>query len=128
MKNYVKPMMECEVFAANEYIAACFYGLCDTSGYVFEDNNSNGVIDSGDDYIYVNEACNSPYYQTGLDTPKPNTNVLVFDRDQVRWIGIPFLGGTYEVKDDQKDKGTRGWHWQDHVTTHLVDNDRPNHS
>ena len=23
MKNYVKPMMESEVFAANEYIAAC---------------------------------------------------------------------------------------------------------
>ena len=28
MKNYVKPMMESEVFAANEYIAACFQLAC----------------------------------------------------------------------------------------------------
>ena len=34
MKNYVKPMMESEVFAANEYIAAC--GDTEYGNYLFE--------------------------------------------------------------------------------------------
>ena len=40
MKNYVKPMMESEAFAANEYIAAC-----GDSGvtYKFECNAGGGV-------------------------------------------------------------------------------------
>ena len=40
MKNYVKPMMESEVFAANEYIAAC-----GDSGvtYKFECNAGRGI-------------------------------------------------------------------------------------
>ena len=46
MKNYVKPMMESEVFAANEYIAAC-----GDSGvnYLFECNAPEGIL-----YYYPN--------------------------------------------------------------------------
>lgn len=39
MKNYVRPMMESEVFAANEYIAAC--GEVNKV-YKFECNAGNG--------------------------------------------------------------------------------------
>lgn len=55
MKNYVKPMMESEVFAANEYIAACgdsgvVYNFeCNagggTPGTVYEDSNHDGRWD-----------------------------------------------------------------------------------
>ena len=55
MKNYVKPMMESEVFAANEYIAACgdenkvYKFVCaagdGTPGTVYEDSNHNGEWD-----------------------------------------------------------------------------------
>ncbi len=45
MKNYVKPMMESEVFAANEYISACYSGNCNISGEVYMDTNGNGVYD-----------------------------------------------------------------------------------
>ena len=49
MKNYVKPMMESEVFAANEYIAAC-----GESGvtYKFECNAGGGA--SGNVYVESN--------------------------------------------------------------------------
>ena len=43
MKNYVKPMMESEVFAANEYIAAC--GDSGTT-YLFECNAGGGTLGS----------------------------------------------------------------------------------
>lgn len=63
MKQYVKPMMESEVFTANEYIASTcgevnkvykfecnagkFLGL-PVPGTVFEDSNNNGQLDEGD--------------------------------------------------------------------------------
>lgn len=55
MKDYVRPMMESEAFAANEYIAACgdenkvYKFVCDagggTPGTVYEDSNHNGRWD-----------------------------------------------------------------------------------
>ena len=46
MKNYVKPMMESEVFAANEYIAACYNIACNVpTGFGFIDNNGNDRYD-----------------------------------------------------------------------------------
>lgn len=55
MREYVKPTMEGEVFAANEYVAACgdmnkvYEFICDagggTPGTVYEDSNHNGKWD-----------------------------------------------------------------------------------
>ena len=52
MKNYVKPMMESEVFAANEYIAACgdsgttYYFQCNAGGpYQYGDILGYPLID-----------------------------------------------------------------------------------
>ena len=54
MKNYVRPMMESEVFAANEYIAACgdtneeYIFQCDAMGGIFGTvyyDNGNGRFD-----------------------------------------------------------------------------------
>lgn len=44
MKDYVKPMMESEVFAANEYIAACFQLACHRGSYgnSYPDSNWDG--------------------------------------------------------------------------------------
>ena len=42
-------MLQTEVFEANEYIAACYTGVCDISGEVFLDSNGNGVYDRGID-------------------------------------------------------------------------------
>lgn len=51
-------MLQTEVFEANEYIAACYTGVCDISGEVFLDSNGNGVYDRGiDSRKYYNEAC-----------------------------------------------------------------------
>ena len=47
MKNYVKPMMESEAFAANEYIAAC--GDTEYGNYLFECNAPEGDL-----YYYRN--------------------------------------------------------------------------
>lgn len=43
MKNYVKPMMESEVFAANEHIAACYVINCNVPGTGTLYAESNGV-------------------------------------------------------------------------------------
>ncbi len=61
MKNYVRPMMESEVFAANEYIAACgevnkvYKFECNAgngnNGTVYLDSNSNGEWDPLGDEI-----------------------------------------------------------------------------
>ena len=44
MKDYVRPMMESEVFAANEYIAACFQLACHRGSYgnSYPDSNWDG--------------------------------------------------------------------------------------
>ena len=63
MKNYVKPMMESEVFAANEYIAACgeenkvYIFTCDAgwtglTGSTVYANGPDGMPETNDD-IYL---------------------------------------------------------------------------
>lgn len=58
MKDYVRPMMESEDFAANEYIAACYRIRCTTPQgnstfyYLYDDSNDNGEWDSDDRLLY----------------------------------------------------------------------------
>ena len=54
-KSYVRPVMQCEEFAANEYVAACYKIKCTTPNnnsiynYVYNDTNGNGEYDRSDD-------------------------------------------------------------------------------
>lgn len=124
-----RPLTMVQKFEPNEYVAACAYGVCNMDGYVFHDYNGNGRIDDGDDYIYSNDACDSPFVVQGVESTVPKNNVLVFGSDQLEWgwfWGIPYVEG---VKESEKGNGTPAFHWEDHVTTKWNENpERPNHS
>ena len=108
-KAWSAPLLQTEVFEANEYIAACYTGVCDISGEVFLDSNGNGVYDRGiDSRKYYNEACGQQYSITGQDSVMPAKNAFVVD-----WFG----------------NATPVWNFDDyHVTPTLTQNERPNHS
>ena len=130
MKNYVKPMMESEVFAANEYIAAC-----GESGVVYKFK-----CDAGDGvYGSVYEETNGiPGLQTGR---RGDTELAGYSNS---WFGESgfyacnktheaesnndFVNGYYCAKGDTKNpisvivwKEPRGGWWTDniHCTTNL---------
>ena len=44
-KVWRRPLTEVQKFEANEYVAACYHGVCNISGYVFNDTNGNGQYD-----------------------------------------------------------------------------------
>ena len=56
MKDYVKPMMESEVFAANEYIAACGSGTT----YLFTCNAGGGKVEP-----FISKQMVNPDYKPG---------------------------------------------------------------
>ena len=123
-----RPLTMVQKFEANEYVAACAYGVCNMDGYVFNDYNGNGRIDDRDDYIYKNNACDSPFVVQGAESTVPKNNVLVFESDQLEWGGVifPYVKG---VKESEKGNGIPAFHWDDHVTTKWNKNpERPNHS
>ena len=78
-RNYVRPILNRELFSAENYIAACkaeysYVGYCNISGPVYLDTNENGVFDPGiDQHEYDNTACNRKYEST----IQPHTNAFV---------------------------------------------------
>lgn len=79
MKNYVRPMMESEAFAANEYITACYHGVCNIDGYVFNDTDGDGKYTPRTDrYNYRNDACGHDYWIEGQSAQLPPKNAFVF--------------------------------------------------
>ena len=87
MKAYVKPMMDSEVFVANEYVAACYRIKCTTPNRnatfycLYDDTNNNGVWDSGDSLLYSNgwwgfSGCNRWHNGVIQDNP-PEENGFV---------------------------------------------------
>ena len=132
MKSYVKPMMESEVFAANEYIAACYHGVCNIDGHVFNDTNGNGQYDPGvDRYNYYNTACDHDYWIEGADAQLPDRNAFVFQKIDFEKVqtgsifGIPI----YDWVRVGVGEPVRAWNFdQDHTTTSMDLENRPNHS
>lgn len=108
-KAWSTPLLQTEVFEANEYIAACYTGVCNITGWVFMDSNGNGQYDEwGDRYKYYNEACGHEYSITGQDSVMPAKNAFV---------------------KDEHGNVTPAWNFDNyHVTTTLTQNERPNHS
>ena len=86
MKDYVRPMMESEDFAANEYIAACYRIRCTTPqgnsafNYLYDDSNDNGIWDSEDKLLYRRwlgfSGCNRWHDGVSQDNP-PEENGFV---------------------------------------------------
>lgn len=77
-KEYVKPIMQGEYFAANEYVSACWYGQCNVSGKVYVDSNGNRKYDDGvDSYKYTNDACKEQFEITGIDNGFDEAGQLV---------------------------------------------------
>lgn len=135
-KSYVKPVMAAEQFVANEYVSTCWWGPCNADGYVFNDYNSNGVIDGNDDYAYPNDPCtydiwgDSGFFIKTEGTAQPPTNALVFDLDQLEYYyyGLGKIKVT-GVKDSEKGNGTPAWRYKTtHTAISLNPRKKPNRS
>lgn len=127
-KEYVRPTMVGEEFVANEYVAACFHGVCNISGYVFTDSNGDGEYQAGiDSYKYRNKACGHDYWVQGQDATLPAQNAFVFQERSKNDNGTP-----YYWRDDYWEgvgEPTRVWNFDDeHTTTTMDIQNRPNHS
>ena len=93
-KTYVKPLLECEAFLPQEYVAKCsnptsYVGHCDISGAVFTDSNDNHVYDEGiDEFKYNNTACKE-HFESKI---QPTKNAFIFPsgsklKDFGHWTG-----------------------------------------
>lgn len=143
-KEYVKPQIFGEKFIANEYVAACYHGVCNISGYVFTDTNGNGKYDKGvDKYKYKNTACNHDYWIEGQSSTLPAKNAFLFssyDWEKVLvkegyWVTGPITGKDYWVDpvydyvEVGKGDPTPVWNFdEEHTTTTMDLQNRPNHS
>ena len=132
MKNYVRPMMESEAFAANEYITACYHGVCNIDGHVFNNTNGNGQYDPGvDRYNYYNTACDHDYWIEGADAQLPDRNAFVFQKIDFERVQTGSIFGipTYDWVRVGVGEPVRAWNFdQDHTTTSMDLENRPNHS
>jgi len=91
-KHWTQPVMECEQFVANEYVAACFYVCCYMHDdriameEIFYDLNNNNVYDEGDTPAFqecktsTNYQCHKFFVISGLPesgpSPTPNLKVI----------------------------------------------------
>lgn len=131
-REYVKPVMQGEAFVANEYVAACYHGVCNISGYVFTDTNGNGTYDPGiDEYKYPNTACNQDYWITGQDATLPAKNAFVFQDAGYETVWVTGSWGIQYPKEVLVGKGSPVpvWNFDNfHTTTSMDMDNRPNHS
>lgn len=127
-KMWREPRIDVQQFTPNEYVAACYYGNCNISGEVFMDTNHDGQYDvDTDEYKYTNDACGHYFSVTGQDSPQPQANAFVVDREWVTdWWGPFPAGGHWEVH-----SATPVYNFDNvHVATmdSIHTHERPNHS
>ncbi len=113
MREYVKPTMEGEVFAANEYIAAChdinkvYKFKCDAgggeSGYVYLETNGRPGLQTG---LFRGDRFLSGYHACGITHEAKTTDA--------------FLDGYY-VSDGQTIP-VKVWRGPDGDNTHCTEN------
>lgn len=127
-KVWKRPFTEVQKFEANEYVAACYHGVCNITGYVFNDTNGNGQYDPKTDrYNYRNTACNQEYWIVGQNATLPSQNAFVFPERKRNDNGTPFwlLDDYYEGVGEP----VLAWNFdQVHTTTTMDQDERPNHS
>lgn len=91
MKQYVKPVLDCEMFSANEFIAACYKIKCnvpDGFGYIEKNGKpgyqaSNWHNPNGDELLAEGKGCGVYHVGVHLDTA-PTENAM--------WQPTGFLG------------------------------------
>ena len=126
-KNYVRPQICGEKFVSNEYVAACYHGVCNISGFVFTDNNNNEKYDARiDTYKYYNTACYEDYWVEGDSATLPPKNAFVFQERRLD-IGNPLI--IWDDKYVGVGEPVQVWNFDDqHTTTSMDLQNRPNHS
>lgn len=121
--KWEEPRIEVQKFIPNEYVAACYYGKCNISGKVYMDTNHNGQYDERiDQYKYYNTACEHNFSVTGQDSPQPQANAFVVDRE---WVSEDLFQGHWETT------ATPVYNFDNvHVATmdSIRTHERPNHS
>ena len=132
-KSYESPRAYVEEFTPNEYVAACYHGVCNITGYVFNDTNGNGQYDPGiDKYNYYNTKCNHDYWIEGQDAELPKQNAFVFN--SMEWervqVGTGLFGRPiYDYYYVGKGDAIPAWNFdKTHTTTQMDLENRPNHS
>lgn len=105
MKSYVKPMMEGEVFVANEYVSACWWVDCNINyGDVYlETNGQDGLQKNGlnRDTLIGSRVSGCGTIHNGV-TEEPTANGY--------WVERGLLGTTGTVKDVFSWEDNHGWH------------------
>lgn len=132
-KKWMEPKVQVQEFTPNEYVAACYHGVCNISGYVFNDTNGNGKYDPViDEYNYKNTACDHDYWIEGQDAELPAQNAFVFqDYDSERiQVGTGIFGlPIYDWVRVGVGDSVPAWNFdQVHTTTTMDLENRPNHS
>lgn len=151
MKKYVKPMMESELFTANEYVSACYdykvqlecaipgesssmvgdgttarkdHGICGNLSNVMDISGSNG-------FETVNGVADPLRPITNIVIGSPVSGNSGFSTDIGTNSGL--TDGTYMAtwtsRDNRNGNGTPYYHYgRAHVTSVIQIEDRPNHS
>lgn len=141
-KGYVRPIMVRESFVADEYVAACYHGVCNISGYVFTDTNGNGIYDETvDEYKYYNSSCDHDYWIQGQNSTLPPKNAFIFSSTKeiqtgTKEVTVPnIFTGEWEtieipiMKTVGSGTATPVWNFDStHTTTSMDLQNRPNHS
>lgn len=130
--KWEEPKILVQKFTPNEYVAACYHGVCNISGYVFNDTNGNGQYDPGvDEYNYYNTACSHDYWIEGQNAELPEQNAFVFQDTKREWmqVGTGIFGPIYDRVLVGVGEAVSAWNFdREHTTTQMDLENRPNHS
>ena len=79
-KVYERPVMVCDKFVADEYVAACWWIQCNVeTGFGFLDKNGNGKYDAFSDDVrltdYMVSGCDEKHVNVELDQ-EPTANAM----------------------------------------------------
>lgn len=97
-KEYVKPAMESEVFISNEYVAACYSGVCNVNCWSYsawDDADGDERVDEGELRLLPisgNIACDAEFNEKGSISP-----VAWFDGEEWR-TGYYFVAKTPQTE------------------------------
>ena len=99
-REYTTPVMECETFVPDEYVAACWKINCNVpTGFGFIDNNGNDRYDRGDTKITNDGVYGCGVWHAGVegvpdDGPKANA---MWQPQRMGFLGYRDDGPAYDV-------------------------------
>ncbi len=99
-REYTTPVMECETFVPDEYVAACWKINCNVpTGFGFIDNNGNDRYDWGDEKLTSDGVHGCGVWHAGVegvpdDGPKANA---MWQPQRMGFLGYRDDGPAYDV-------------------------------